>query len=458
MARKGKELALGSLRIQIDPVVLLTRVLFRQKLLLAIVAVIGGAATVVSYVRAPRKYSSRANILIRYESFDESYLQRLQNVAVGYIGSDLEMMTIINELDLYAKTRASQPYDMALRSIRKELVIKAQPRNIEVSFVSTSPTEAQRVAAFVTERVLGKMADLNEGPFNRELEAIISSIDDVEPKKRDAEQKLYEFGNTHPEIASRLADLAVTGASGGAGIDGEIRRAEADLAAARTGQVVASTARAPRATPELARLRELEIELDRVKARYTDDHPEVIAAQRKVADQKRRVQEEQASLDGDVLPGQSPEDAKKGRVARAEGRLRELLERKVEADKAAIKKPTLQREFAELSLAASTYSSGLRDLFTRQEALRRERTLAARRFQENFQLVDAARVPEIPSEPNRNAMMGAGMAVTAVIGLLLAAIRESLRQTFVDASELEQQTGLQVFAVLPAIKPEEAKS
>src|SRR5207253_994600 len=108
-----------------------------------------------------------------------------------------------------------------------------------------------------------------------------------------------------------------------------------------------------------------------------------------------------------------------------------------------------QREFAELSLQTQTYASELRDLLSRQQQILRERVVAANRFQENFQLVDPARVPEIPSEPDRNKMMMAGMAMTAAIGILLAAVREAMRQVFIDATEFEEQTGLQVFAVPP---------
>src|SRR5437870_1455604 len=119
MARKGKELAIGGWRVQIDPLVLISRVLMRQKLLLSLVAVVGGTATVASYLAAPKIYLSHSNILIRYENFDEGYLQKLLNVSVGYFGSDLEMMTLINELDLYDSTRSRLPYEMALREIRK---------------------------------------------------------------------------------------------------------------------------------------------------------------------------------------------------------------------------------------------------------------------------------------------------------------------------------------------------
>lgn len=455
MTRKGKEIDLGGIRIQVDPLVLITRVIMRQKVLLAIVALVGGLATASAYLLAPKKFTSRSNILIRYENFEDDYLQKLLNVAVGYLGADLEMMVIINELNLYEKTRASLPYEMALRSIRRELGVKNQPRNIEISFLSEKPLEAQRVASFVTERLLGKMAELNEAPFTRELEAIEVSVLELEAKKKNADNKLFEFRAAHPEIANRMAEF-MPQSSPTDSIDAEIRRAEQDLIAARTGRVIDPAIRAPRNTPGMQRLRELENDLKQLLATYADAHPEVKTKKREIEAQKKKVAEEQGALDGDIKPGTDPEEARKQRIARAEAALNGLLKRKVELESRAIKKPKLQQEWAELSLAASTYSSELSQLLSRREEMMRNRLVAANRFQENFQLVDAARVPELPSQPDRQKFMFTGMAITAIIGLLLAAVRESMRQTFVDATEFEQQTGLQVFAVLPRIRKEEA--
>jgi len=184
----------------------------------------------------------------------------------------------------------------------------------------------------------------------------------------------------------------------------------------------------------------------------------VLGLKRQVEEQRYKAQlESKGASDGDGVPaGLSPEEAKKIRIQRSEEKLRQLLVQKVEIEKQSIKKPQLQREFADLSLAAQTYSAELRDLLSRQQRILRDRVVAANRFQENFQLVDPARVPEIPSEPDRNKMMLVGMALTAVLGILLAAVREAMRQVFIDATEFEEQTGLQVFAVLPNIKKEGA--
>src|SRR5687767_8973827 len=112
MAKKSKEIEIGGLRIQVDPLILVRRILTRQKKLLALVAVIGGLLTIAFYLRTPKKYTSHGEIVIREEAFQEDYLRKLLNVVARYVGSDTEMMLIINELNLFAETRASLPYDI----------------------------------------------------------------------------------------------------------------------------------------------------------------------------------------------------------------------------------------------------------------------------------------------------------------------------------------------------------
>src|SRR5262249_51928799 len=138
MPKKSKEIELGGWRIQVDPLILVRRILTRQKKLLALVAVLGMISTALLYKGTPKRYTSSAEILIRQEAFQEDYLRKLLNVVARYVGSDTEMMIIINELNLYAPTRAAYPYDLALREMKRELKIDRPGGAISISFTSKS--------------------------------------------------------------------------------------------------------------------------------------------------------------------------------------------------------------------------------------------------------------------------------------------------------------------------------
>ena len=450
MAKKGKELDFAGVRVQIDPLVLVRRVVTRQIPLLAVVALLGGIVTIGAYVRAPRIYRSAANILIRYEGFREDYLRKLLNVAAGYLGSDGEMMVILNELDLYPESRERIPYEVSIRRLRRDLKVKPRPRNIEIALMSPDPNQAQRVVAFTTERLLNRMAELNEGPFTRKLDAIATAMNELAPKRLSADNKLFAFKAKYPKIAMSVDGMFLDEGSPMQTLETEIRRAERDLSAARSGRIVRRKGRI-RNTTKARSLAAARKRLEDAKVRYTESHPEVLRMQKEVDKLSTAVRAENELLDGRLNAQASPAERRRARVAAAEARLRQLLDRKIDLEKQVIAKPRLQRQWAELSMESSSLTSRYRELIDRRAKIEGDRLVAANNFQENFKLVDPARVPELPKEPNKNKYMVMGMAFTALLGFLIALLREGLRQTFVDSAEVEEQTGLQVFAELPDI-------
>ena len=185
-------------------------------------------------------------------------------------------------------------------------------------------------------------------------------------------------------------------------------------------------------------------------ATYTASHPEVVRATDLASKQEIACEREQVELGGTVTGGGIKPGQTQGQcIEAAKARLEALHREKVNIEKQAIKKPALQQEWAELSLEVNQLDSQMRALRDRRARSVENRLVAANDFQENFQLVDPPRVPQLPAKPERNQFMMMGIAITAIIGLILAALREAFRQSFLDATEFEEQTGLQVLAVLP---------
>lgn len=455
MAKKGKEIDLGGLRVQIDPLILVRRVLLRQKKLLALIAVLGGIGTIYAYKSSPKMYASSSQIAIRNENLQEDYVRNLANRAMRDLNSNGEMMLMINELDLFPGIRSTLPYEMALRRMRRELRVDRGPGLISVNFESKDPIEAQRVVAFVTERVLEKFANLLDSPYRRNLEALARAAQELEPKVKEARTQLFEFKAQYPEVAVTTPDF-IKSDSPMAGLQTEIERAETGLKrcyAGATSPAPAAPSPPKKTGPACLRLKELQRRHSELLAQYTPSHPEVIAAANAVGGQEAACEREaQASGGGggDSLgkPGQTQGEC----IELAKARIKTLLEQKVDIEKQSIKKPKLQRRWAELSLESSQLETQLRALRERQVKTTEDRLLAANDFQENFQLVDPAQVPALPFKPERNQFLAVGGAITALLGLLLATLREALRQSFIDSEEFEEQTGLQVLAVLPDIQ------
>ncbi len=455
MAKKGKEIDLGGVRLQVDPFILLQRVLMRQKLMLMVCGIIGGALTIYAYKTTPKVYSSNASIAIRTESRAEDYWRKLANRAMRDVNSNAELMLIINELDLFGATRTGMPYEMALRRIRRELKIDRSSGSVSVGFESKEPKQARDVVAFVTERVLNTFANLIDSPYRREIDALGRGIVELQPTVQVARTKLFEFKARHPSVAVRTPDFIAPSSPLG-GVEGEIKVAERNLKRCYAGERAAPVAKPKKVVtngPACRRLAELKRRKASLLAQYTASHPEVTRVSAQVAKQELGCEREQVELGGaatsggGIKPGQTQGQC----IEAAKARLAALHREKVDIEKKAIKKPKLQREWAELSVRVNQLESELRALQERRARAIQNRLVAANDFQENFQLVDPPRVPELPTKPERNQFLLVGILITAIIGLLLATIREAFRQTFLDPQEFEEQTGLQVLAVLPDI-------
>ncbi|MGY8526762.1 polysaccharide biosynthesis tyrosine autokinase [Paracidovorax citrulli] len=72
-------------------------------------------------------------------------------------------------------------------------------------------------------------------------------------------------------------------------------------------------------------------------------------------------------------------------------------------------------------------------------------------------LVDPAQVPLKPVRPNRPLIVGMALGLGVLAGLLMVVLRRSLDGGLTDADEVEQQTGLTVYATIPLSQQQERK-
>ncbi len=445
MAKKGKEFDLGGIRVQVDPFILARRILMRQKLLLASIAFIGLAITVLVYKTTPKTYASSSTIAIRVDAMDEVFVRTLVNRAMRDLNADGEMMLMINELDLFGSTRMSLPYEMALRRMRQELAVNQQSGSIGVSYLSKDPVECQRVVAFATERVLAKLGNLLDSPYRRQAEALDSAILELEPKLRKAQKKLFKFKAEHPTIAVSVPDF-IPQNSPVAAAEADIKRAELNLKRCYAG--APPIAKPKRQVPICLEAQSAKRNVDNLLQQYTASHPTVIAAKQEYVTLQKKCDAAQAEAgSGEPKAPLNQADC----ISSAKAEIVRLNEQKVQLQRKAIKNPELQREWADLTIEAGSLQSQYTALQERRAKGDDDRKVNEGSFQENFTLVDPARVPEIPSSPDMGKFATLGMAITALLGIVLATLREALRQTFLDAGEFEEQTGLAVLAVLPDI-------
>jgi uncharacterized protein involved in exopolysaccharide biosynthesis len=194
--------------------------------------------------------------------------------------------------------------------------------------------------------------------------------------------------------------------------------------------------------------------LDELRTKYKENHPDVVAMKKKLADLEskkdvydikkdpryRELQNQLMVTQMEIKRLGAEESSIAGQINRYRGRIEGMPMR--EQDMA-----SLVREYQ------NTKDSYDRLLKKNQEAQQAE-NLEKRQKGEQFKVVDPARVPERPFSPDIPKVLLIGLFAGLGAGFGLAFLREQLDRSFHDLEDAELTLGINALAVIPKIEEE----
>ena len=203
-----------------------------------------------------------------------------------------------------------------------------------------------------------------------------------------------------------------------------------------------------------ARIAVVSKDLDALRMQYTEQHPDIIAARRLIAQLEARKVDEARHPFRDSDPGRnySPmmqqlkvalteADAKlaalRVRVAEFAARHARLLEQ----NKAV---PEVESQLAQLNRDYQINKDNYEKLISRREAAKLSGDLSSTTEMMTFKIIDPPTLPAAPVGPNRPALYSITMLVAIGAALLTAILIGQARPTFASATELRELTGLTV--------------
>jgi len=227
------------------------------------------------------------------------------------------------------------------------------------------------------------------------------------------------------------------------------------------------------ATPELdGRIDGLKRNLDALLQRYTEQHPDVTAARRLVADleqqrKKELVELRRAALTTALAQGSGQVDASPAvqelqrmlagaevQVATMRTRVAEFGMRLGAARESLKTAPALEAEAAQLNRDAAVIRRNYEDLVSRRQSAVMSGELEVASGVADFRLIDPPRVSPRPVSPNRLAMLPLALLAGLGAGLSLAFVMSQLRPAFFDPADLRLKTGLPLLGVVSVRKDE----
>ncbi|MFO7568246.1 MAG: GNVR domain-containing protein [Smithellaceae bacterium] len=442
-------------------------------------------------LKANKLYKASTLVLVSPQRVPEAFVQatvtskveeRLQSIAQEVM-SRTRLEQIITEYKLYekeSKNRSKEELvEMMRNNIKVELPTKRDDKGFfTISFIGDNPqtvtTIANRLASLFIEENLRLREQQAVGTtefLTSELVLSKAKLDEMEsavaeykrrhmgelPEQRDTNIKILEqLQNQNQKISESLraaqdrklfiqkqiADMEMPPSSSStAGLSGVQK------------ELITATGLEMGASYE-SQKEKLTRELEDLKTRYTANHPDVIAARKRLDDLEKN---------------KSTYDA---RDFRKDPRYRELnnqlaltdMEIKRLRDDSAMvadqigkyfsrieKAPAREQDMASLLREYQSTKDSYERLLKKSQDAQQAENLERRQKGEQFRVIDPARTPEKPFSPDIPKILLISLLAGLGGGLAAAFLREQMDRSFHDAADVEITLGLKVLATIPKI-------
>lgn len=444
----------------------------------------------------PDRFESKARIYVDTDSILSPLLRGISvegNVAqqVDYMRQtilsrpNIEKLIKMTDLDLRLGTPESK--EQFIAAVVRRISVSGGGRNIfNMSFHDRNPEVAQQVV----QSLLSIFVESNVGSARSDIEKarlfIEGQVSRYEQDLRAAEAKLADYKKTHATflgstsstftqrleekraesrvLSIQLDDARSRRAALQQGLD---RTQEFREIEARDPIVIAmgSEAVSPALQSLLGRIEEAGKAIDALLLRYTDQHPDVIAAQRRLlALNELLAQERQngapappprrgavaAPLKKQSIPNPVYEQIRL-RLVEADGNVQSLENRvanhqdelaRLEAQMA--RAPAVEAEFANLNRDYAVLKKSFDELIARRESARIADAVEANGDKMQFRIVDPPQVPTLPSGPPRLLLMAVVLAAALIGGVAFAFVMSQLDRSFLLLRDLKESVRVPV--------------
>lgn len=451
----------------------------RRKLLLLAPIILATAYSWYDSRDIPLRY--RARVLMALHTPASSLVQWNPLTSVGGQFARIEetlhrrsvLEPVIREFNLYGSSADSPISERQLNRLRGALQIEVEGiGTFHLVFAHPDPQKAAQIVTRVSESFLEEMALRTEDIGEARIEVLEDLADAAEEEMlaKYAEMEAYKDQVVGP-LGESLDGYLVTVSNTNSRLEAN-KRSIADLEAAQTqtqteiNQLEALMGYEPTDTSPVisSQRRALELDLERALSRYTPEHPVVL-----------RIQADLAKLDDGqigVSDGTPSVPTGPGTPSSVQMRLialrstlpntarrleffyeerRELLSAQTEylemAEIIPEREEVLTRLMREHDYARGRYS----DLLERVDNARLSASLQPAGGPLSFSILEPARVPLDPINPQRmrRIYLGFGLGVFLGIGLLLLAVQ--LDTSFADVQELNDYVNLPILASIPSM-------
>lgn len=457
--------------------------LSRNLRLILLLLLCGLSAGLVVYLKSSKVYQASALIMYQQQQINPTRMSpdvqtRLLEM-VNTVGQQVTSLSNLEELivahGLYPDLRQRLPMVDVVAAMRRQISIEPQrgANVFRVAYTGDDPRQVMLVAnalaaKFIEENIRFREERVSEtvAYIRDELAMAKVSLDKQEEGMRDYKLRYY---NEMPE--QRVANIARLNA-----LQAQYQNIQNNLQDLKRTQILIQEqislrlaegqAGVTAGPSELARLRQ---ELEVLRGRYTDSHPDVRRLQVRL-ETLLEVQR-RAAGSGEPAAGDAPGAVSSGgrfqdnQLAQLELQLKEIdislarLSREQETVRQQIEQvvswvettPVREAEWAALTRDYSQLQHHYQALVARSLEAESAEMLERRQKGSQFRIIESAHQPGKPFSPNFRKFMILAAAAGLGLGLSLAYLREFVDTSFKNVKDLEAYLGIAITSAVPLL-------
>jgi polysaccharide chain length determinant protein (PEP-CTERM system associated) len=452
-------------------------------------------AVAVSLVKfLPKRFTSQTIVLVRQPTVPTDVVKPVVTEDLNHrlasmqeqIMSRSRLEPIIEKFGLYASIRDHAPMDDLIAELRKSIQVSpvepmqgTRDNNLpgfHVEVTLASPQLAQNVCAEITSMFREQNARSREQQAVRTTSFLTQQLDQAKAKLDEQDSRLAALKSRY---LGALPDQEQTNLSLLTGMNSQLEantqalsRAQQEKAFNQTlldQELVtwrsSQTGRNP-VTLDL-QIAALEEQLSALRAKYTNEHPDVIKLKNQIQDLKKQQQASSAGKNQDQADGET-------RAGAIEPPQIQQLRAKVHQDEVSVSdlvaqqkknqeqvkllqgriqsSPAIEQQFKEITRNYQTALDFYNELLKKQENSAMATNLEHQQESEQFHVLDPPNLPVEPSFPKKKYFLGGGLASGLSLGLGILLLIELSDKSMYTEKDIEVCLKLPVLTIVPVIE------
>lgn len=482
----------GNRELTLDDYLVMLR---RRKWMVLIPTLVVPILAYMVSLKLPNSYTSKTLVLVENQKVPENYVKPIMTEDLSYrlgtmqeqILSRTRLQPIIERFHLY---ESSSAIDDKLGEMRKAISVKPVLPDVgqrtggvpgfSVAYTYRDPRTAQQVCSEITSMFMEENLKARQQSAQGTTEFLEKQLEESKQKLDEQDAKLAAFKSKYigqlPEQEQTNMGLLNGLNTQLDATNSAITRTQQDktMAESLLGQQLASWRASQKMEgsndPEMLQkqLADLQNKLLALRARYTEDHPDVMKAKNEIEKMRERLHEAEASASTPSTP-----DATK-KTSLMEPANIQQLRLQIEQQKSFIKSkseeqtrleqqirtiqsrvqmtPMVEEQYKGITRDYTTALGFYNELLAKKNSSQMATSLEMRQQGEQFRVMDPPNLPERPSFPNRPLIALGGLGGGLILGVVIAFAMELFDKSLRTEEDVQLYLGLPALAAVPILE------